>query len=76
MAADPFGAVYVILRGSGTIVTLDSGVVKPFSTTGSPIPLDGPADLAFHNGRLLVTNGSPSNKAAHWAVLSFSGLVT
>lgn len=76
LAADPSGVVYLILRGSGTIVTVDAGAAKPFSTAGSPVPLDGPAGLAFHDGRLLVTNGSPSNKTSHWAVLSFPGLVT
>jgi hypothetical protein len=74
VAADPFGPVYLVLRGSGSIVSLDSGAVKPFSTAGSPVPLDGPAGLAFRDGRLLVSNGSPSNNASHWAVLVFPGV--
>ena len=76
VAADPFGAVYVIARGKGAIVAFDAGALKPFTTTGSPIPLDTPSGLLFQNGRLLVTNGTASKTAASWAVLSFPGLVS
>lgn len=63
--------IFVLLRGSGTIVTVANGTVTPFSTAGSPVPVDGPSGLAIHGERLLVTNQSTSNTPSHWAVLSF-----
>lgn len=65
------GVVYIILRGPGTIEVVRSGTAKPFPTSGSSVPLDGPSGLAVLGQRLLISNESTSNDAAHWAVLSF-----
>lgn len=71
LAMDASGRIYAIMRGSGTIDSVSSSGVAPFSTSGSPVPLDGPAGLAVEEGRLLVTNEASSGPATHWAVLSF-----
>jgi hypothetical protein len=71
VAVAPSGQTFVILRGPGTIVTVQDGTPATFSTRGGSIPLDGPAGLAVTGDRLLVTNQSTTNAADHWVVLSF-----
>ncbi len=72
------GKLYVALAVSSQISVLNpNGTEKTrFSGTGSAIPLDGPANIAFdRHGSLLVTNhASLSNNPASFAVLKvFAG---
>jgi hypothetical protein len=71
LALDTSGVVYVILRGTSSIVSVDSGTVTRLTTASSPVPLDDPAALAVAGDRLLVANRGTNNNANHWAVLSF-----
>lgn len=74
VAYDIFGRLYVALALSNQIAVLNpngterSRFVGP---TGSPIPFDGPANIAFdQRGSILVTNhASISQNTAHFAVL-------
>ena len=70
LALSTAGIAYVVVRKSGTIVSIDHGATKPMPTDGLPIPLDAPSALAIAGDRLLVANQSASNDASHWAVLS------
>lgn len=68
------GKIYVALAGTnGISVLAPNGTEKRRFTgpTGSAIPYDGPANIAFdQRGSILVTNhASLSNVAAHFAVL-------
>jgi sugar lactone lactonase YvrE len=71
LALDTSGVVYVILRGTGSIVSVDSGTSTRLTTASSPIPLDDPSALAVAGDRLLIANRGTNNNASHWAVLSF-----
>lgn len=68
------GTSYVVLRGPGTIVAVDSaGTVSPLPIRPSAdIPLDGPAGLALGSGRLFVANQSIADDPAHWAILAIT----
>ncbi|MFN2537540.1 MAG: hypothetical protein ABR549_05235 [Mycobacteriales bacterium] len=68
---DVSGVAYVILRGTGTIVTVSGRTATRMTTASSPIPLDDPAALAIAGNRLLVANRGTTHDATHWAVLSF-----
>lgn len=68
------GKLYVALAGTNAISVLSPNGTETRRLTGpqgSPIPLDGPANIAFDwQGSLLVTNhASLSNDASHFAVL-------
>lgn len=68
------GNLYVTMAGqNGISVLKPNGTEKTryYGPTGSPIPFDGPANIAFDwRGSLLVTNhASLSNNAANFAVL-------
>jgi hypothetical protein len=71
LAVDQSDTVYLVVRSTNTIETVRGGQTQSLDTSGSPIPLDGPAALAVDGQRLLITNESPSNTPGHWAVLSF-----
>jgi DNA-binding beta-propeller fold protein YncE len=68
------GKLYVALTGTNAVSVIgpNGNEVDRFTgPTGSPIPYDGPASIAFDgHGSILVTNHAPyTNNAAHFAVL-------
>lgn len=68
------GNLYVTLAGSNEIAVLDpwgDEIARIAEPTGSPIPLDNPATLAFDNPSksILVTNHAIFGDPSHFAVL-------
>ena len=73
LAVAKSGTIHVVLRGTGTIVTLASdgserGRLDPPGT--GPIPLDSPSAIVLVEGALLVANGWDSDDPDRWAVLT------
>jgi hypothetical protein len=67
------GVSYILLRGTGAIVTVDpQGTTQPLAhnTSGGTPPLDGVRDLALAPGRLLVANQPPPSSNRRPQVLA------
>ncbi len=76
------GNVYVALAGANQVLLLSPQFTEiarapadPVANQALPVPLDGPASIAFLGDRLLVTNHSPiRGDPASWAILDvFAG---
>ena len=76
------GNVYVALAGANQVLLLSPQFAEiarapadPVANQALPVPLDGPASLAFLGDRLLVSNHSPiRGDPASWAILDvFAG---
>ncbi len=69
------GTLYVSLAGSNQIAVLDEDgdeITRIQNPTGSAIPLDGPATMAFDDSKksLLVSNNAAFGSPANFAILS------
>lgn len=74
IATGQSGTTYIILRGSGSIVSIGpdgqpTGRIDPPGSGATPI--DTPSALALRDGELLVANQSP-NTPSRWAVLAIT----